>query len=83
MQKVAQIPKKSDSGPLYSGYVTCNKFQTEKQEIRILLTKIKHITKLHGQKTETTYSGAYLIIVADAADAVSVNFSGRCKFLQI
>ena len=28
-------------------------------------------------------SEAYLIIVADAADAVSVNFSGRCKFLQI
>ena len=27
--------------------------------------------------------GAYQIIVADAADAVSVNFSGRCKFLQI
>ena len=27
--------------------------------------------------------GAYLIIVADAADAVSVNFSGRCKFFQI
>ena len=26
---------------------------------------------------------AYQIIVADAADAVSVNFSGRCKFLQI
>ena len=26
---------------------------------------------------------AYLIIVADVADAVSVNFSGRCKFLQI
>ena len=25
----------------------------------------------------------YLIIVADAADAVSVNFSARCKFLQI
>ena len=25
----------------------------------------------------------YQIIVADAADAVSVNFSGRCKFLQI
>ena len=24
----------------------------------------------------------YLIIVADAADAVSVNFSGRCKFFQ-
>ena len=27
--------------------------------------------------------GSYQIIVADAADAVSVNFSGRCKFLQI
>ena len=26
---------------------------------------------------------AYLIIVADAADAASVTFSGRCKFLQI
>ena len=25
----------------------------------------------------------YQIIVADAADAVSVNFSGMCKFLQI
>ena len=25
----------------------------------------------------------YQIIVADAADAVSVNFSGRCKFLPI
>ena len=26
---------------------------------------------------------SYQIIVADAADAVSVNFFGRCKFLQI
>ena len=26
---------------------------------------------------------SYLIIVADAADAVSINFLGRCKFLQI
>ena len=26
---------------------------------------------------------SYLIIVADATDAVSVTFSGRCKFLQI
>ena len=26
---------------------------------------------------------AYLIIVTDATDAVSVNFSGQCKFLQI
>ena len=29
------------------------------------------------------YKYTYQIIVADAADAVSVNFSGRCKFLQI
>ena len=40
---------------------------------------------LHGnvleQKTEKCYT--YLIIVADVADAVSVIFSGRCKFLQI
>ena len=26
---------------------------------------------------------SYLIIVTDATDAVSVNFSGRCKFLLI
>ena len=31
---------------------------------------------------QKTIGGAYLIIVADAADAVSVNFCGRCKFLQ-
>ena len=30
-----------------------------------------------------TNAQTYQIIVADAADAVSVNFSGRCKFLQI
>ena len=30
-----------------------------------------------------TLCKSYLIIVADAADAVSVNFSGRCKFSQI
>ena len=28
-------------------------------------------------------SSAYLIIVTDATDGVSVNFFGRCKFLQI
>ena len=31
----------------------------------------------------TSKAQSYQIIVADAADAVSVNFSGRCKFLQI
>ena len=35
-----------------------------------------------GQRNNVR-DGAYQIIVADAADAVSVNFSGRCKFLQI
>ena len=40
----------------------------------------------HGKHTKTTVGSdfkAYQIIVADAADAASVNFSGRCKFLQI
>ena len=35
-----------------------------------------------GISSKVTMS-PYQIIVADAADAVSVNFSGRCKFLQI
>ena len=30
-----------------------------------------------------SWAKAYLIIVTDAADAVSVNFFGLCKFLQI
>ena len=34
-------------------------------------------------QTCDSYTSPYLIIVADAADAVSVNFSGRCKFLLI
>ena len=40
----------------------------------------------HGNKIlhyNIRFSCTYQIIVADAADAVSVNFSGRCKFLQI
>ena len=36
-----------------------------------------------GQGEVSIIIFAYQIIVADAADAVSVNFSGRCKFLQI
>ena len=38
----------------------------------------KLIEKIRAQSARP-----YQIIVADAADAVSVNFSGRCKFLQI
>ena len=40
-----------------------------------------HMSKCKYLRTERVK--AYQIIVADAADAVSVNFSGRCKFLQI
>ena len=36
-----------------------------------------------GRRCSHKGLGAYLIIVADAADAVSVNFFGRCKFLGI
>ena len=38
---------------------------------------------VQGQYHVHAYDYTYLIIVTDAADAVSVNFSGRCKFLQI
>ena len=43
------------------------------------------LVKLTNEKNTESQpeSTAYQIIVADAADAVSVNFSGRCKFLQI
>ena len=37
----------------------------------------------HRHTQNNTHRHTYLIIVADAADAVSVNFSGWCKFLQI
>ena len=48
--------------------------------------KKKKSNKNEGKEAKTEESDdekAYQIIVADAADAVSVNFSGRCKFLQI
>ena len=35
---------------------------------------------LFGERIADTDYCAYQIIVADAADAVSVNFFGRCKF---
>ena len=40
-------------------------------------------SKLASTTAEDCVGHSYLIIVADAADGVSVNFSGRCKFLQI
>ena len=42
---------------------------------------VENALKING--TIVYESISYQIIVADAADAVSVNFSGRCKFLQI
>ena len=47
----------------------------------LLLAHLKKDIK-KGENNQL-WSLPYLIIVADAADAVSVNFSGRCKFLQI
>ena len=64
-------------------------------ELKVDKTRVLLCKRLSGQcrdvymvpwwYTFTCTGGAepYLIIVADAADAVSVNFSGRCKFLQI
>ena len=45
----------------------------------MLILRIIKILVVHS----CVNGSAYQIIVADAADAVSVNFSGRCKFLQI
>ena len=39
--------------------------------------------QIRVQSVDMYLLGTYLIIVTDATDAVSVNFSGRCKFLQI
>ena len=38
---------------------------------------------VHCSSAITPIVYPYLIIVTDATDAVSVNFSGRCKFLLI
>ena len=42
-----------------------------------------HSSPYSGLIAVQYFLDAYLIIVTDAADAVSVNFFGRCKFLQI
>ena len=42
-----------------------------------------YILYINYKFTDQCHMYSYQIIVADAADAVSVNFSGRCKFLQI
>ena len=41
------------------------------------------IATMRVKLVSSHHEDPYQIIVADAADAVSVNFSGRCKFLQI
>ena len=45
--------------------------------------EVKEEGRRAGDRIVGMWRRAYQIIVADAADAVSVNFSGRCKFLQI
>ena len=37
----------------------------------------------HSARVIMHYHGPYLIIVGDAGDAVSVNFSARCKFSRL
>ena len=46
-------------------------------------TSLERITLYNLFHIEHKMFLPYLIIVADAADAVSVNFSGRCNFFQI
>ena len=40
------------------------------------------VIKVVNDNNDEGEKKTYLIVVADAADAVSVNFSGRCKFFQ-
>ena len=47
------------------------------------LPAVLQMNKRETLLTEISKGRPYLIIVTDATDAVSVNFSGRCKFLQI
>ena len=61
----------------------------------VCLDKVVSKVNMPGQAVTSTHiksaapddticiAQTYQIIVADAADAVSVNFFGRCKFLQI
>merc|ERR1712067_108203 len=46
------------------------------------MTMMMTTTKMNTIQ-KTLHQCPYLIIVTDATDAVSVNFSGRCKFLLI
>ena len=49
---------------------------------KLIILKVMRMTP--STKDEGEYIAfSYLIIVTDATDAVSVNFFGRCKFLQI
>ena len=47
----------------------------------MIKTVNRYIPQREGYKV--SHHLTYLIIVTDATDAVSVNFSGRCKFLLI
>ena len=59
-------------------------FWTQNSKIMCIDRQTKPVSKSQIVKFYIfTLSHSYQIIVADAADAVSVNFSSRCKFLQI
>ena len=57
--------------------LTCS---SQKRKVTAVLQKFSCLFNVPMIFSNTA---TYLIIVTDAADAVSVNFSGRCKFLQI
>ena len=71
-------------------YISDRKHQRQLLAIYILNTSalfihMRYIENCRSDLTQkqTCIYSTYLIIVTDAADAVSVNFSGQCKFLQI
>ena len=56
----------------------------EEININCIIIILSHPTSLYAALFPSEKKGStYLIIVTDATDAVSVNFSGRCKFLLI
>ena len=77
--------KKDCSGPPLNKYAMNIWLSSLRIRAHLSWRTGKHLHVLHVLQTYSTclYPGSYLIIVADAADAVSVNFFGRCKFLQI
>ena len=68
------------SYPFLSGKIDFNSIKI--LFFNFIVVKIIFCSKVNNRASNMPV-GAYLIIVTDATDAVSVNFSGRCKFLLI